>query len=322
MHSGCRKDVGASPVSFDATLDADHTKVEQNERHHQLLNDLVHQDSTLHGETSSRWTLAGIERCCTQLAGCSLRGIWGILKRAKVVYKRSRSYIHSPDPDYVAKREHIETHKRYVRSHADDAVLLFGDEYTAYRQPKNGRAYEEEGEHQARAQRSTRSDTPIRVLGALNLLSGQVSFRMANKIDSSCFVAFWRQLVATYPHKRIYLVIDNWPMHFHPDVLALLERQESPFVFPLSWSWQGLVQDGRQPRSGTLPIQLLQLPTYASWLNPIGKLWRQLSETVVVLHRNADNLDALRGRIQDFLGSYSAGSQQLLHTVGLAPSWL
>jgi len=30
-----------------------------------------------------------------------------------------------------------------------------------------------------------------------------------------------------------------------------------------------------------LPIQIVQLPTYASWTNPIEKLWRKLKAEMV-----------------------------------------
>jgi hypothetical protein len=68
-----------------------------------------------------------------------------------------------------------------------------------------------------------------------------------------------------------------------------------------------------------LPIQLLPLPTYASWLNPIEKLWRGLRAEVTHLHRQADDLPALRARADAFLDRYADGSADLLRNVGLRP---
>lgn len=32
-------------------------------------------------------------------------------------------------------------------------------------------------------------------------------------------------------------MIDNWPVHIHPDVLVALERQETRYLRPLPPSW-------------------------------------------------------------------------------------
>jgi transposase len=61
----------------------------------------------------------------------------------------------------------------------------------------------------------------------------------------------------------------------------------------------------------------LFLPTYASWLNPIEKLWRWLKQDVLHLHRLAHDLMKLRQRVLDFLDQFTSGSQPLLHYVGL-----
>ena len=63
----------------------------------------------------------------------------------------------------------------------------------------------------------------------------------------------------------------------------------------------------------------LFLPTYASWLNPIEKLWRRLKQKVIHLHRSAheDKLVTLRQQVCEFLEQFAAGSLKLLHYVGI-----
>jgi hypothetical protein len=68
---------------------------------------------------------------------------------------------------------------------------------------------------------------------------------------------------------------------------------------------------------GNLPIQLLFLPTYASWLNPIEKLWRWLRQQVIHLHGFSDDWPALKARVADFLNQFRNGSTELLRYVGL-----
>ena len=61
----------------------------------------------------------------------------------------------------------------------------------------------------------------------------------------------------------------------------------------------------------------LFLPTYASWLNPIEKLWRWLKQDVLYLHSLAKDLEELRQQVRDFLDNFSTGSDSLLQYVGL-----
>jgi DDE superfamily endonuclease len=60
------------------------------------------------------------------------------------------------------------------------------------------------------------------------------------------------------------------------------------------------------------------LPTYASWCNPIEKLWRWLYEDVLDLHRHADDLPTLRALVAAFLQQFAHGSADLLRYVGLS----
>ncbi len=87
------------------------------------------------------------------------------------------------------------------------------------------------------------------------------------------------------------MIRDNWSIHKHPGVREALRR------------WP--------------QIRPVRLPTYAPWLNPIEKLWRWLRQDVLKLHRLAGDWPRLRGRVNQFLGQFAAGSQALLRYVGL-----
>ncbi|MFN8633606.1 MAG: transposase [Chloroflexota bacterium] len=139
----------------------------------------------------------------------------------------------------------------------------------------------------------------------------------ATRIGVPALLRFFKALVAAYPGQRLYIVLDNWPVHFHPDLLAALEPQESPFPFfrPRSWS----AEPSPTAKRLNLPIQLVPLPTYSPWLNPIEKLWRWLKQDVLHLHRLADDLPALRARVLAFLARFKDGSPDLLRYVGLLP---
>jgi hypothetical protein len=77
---------------------------------------------------------------------------------------------------------------------------------------------------------------------------------------------------AAYPGRRLFLVLDTWPVHYHPVVLAALEPQASPFPFFTPPS-RPTAPSPRATRLN-LPSRLVPLPTPAPWLNPSEKRWR------------------------------------------------
>jgi hypothetical protein len=145
---------------------------------------------------------------------------------------------------------------------------------TIYRQPTLANAWEEHG-RQALAERSYHQNTPTRIVATLDLVDARVVYRRRNKIGVLDLVGFYRDdLRRAYPKaERIYAVQDNWPVHYHPDVLVALEEQEQlprwPEHHPANWSDEPSEWAKRKWGDLKLPIQLIRLPTYASWLNPI-----------------------------------------------------
>lgn len=245
----------------------------------------------------------------------SLSGIWRILAKHRLRWRRGRDHLRSPDPDYGAKLARVEALRTEVEAAPDQAVLLYLDEVTYYRQPSLASAYAAAGGDSPHAERSLKSNATTRVVAALHAHTGQVTALQARQIGVTELVRFYRQLTETYPGKRIYLVQDNWPVHTHPDLLAAIEEQTSPFPFyrPPSWPTEASPQAKRLD----LPIQIVTLPTYAPWTNPIEKLWRWLKHDVLHLHRHADDLPALRSLVLDFLQHFERGSHELLRYVGL-----
>jgi transposase len=92
----------------------------------------------------------------------------------------------------------------------------------------------------------------------LNALTGQVLYHQRYKIGQKELIEFYAHTRAAYPHlNRIYLVKDNWPIHKLSAVLQAARDNN---------------------------LTLLFLPTYASWLNPIEKLWRWLRQDILHDH--------------------------------------
>lgn len=280
--------------------------------------DTVRRQPSHFGHAQTRWQLRSILESCSWLRLNTLPGLSRLLQRLGITYQRGRDYIHSPDPNYVAKREEIESIRKEVDKDPHRFVLLYLDEMGFYRQPTLSYAYAAAGEAQPLARRSLRSDTSSRILGALNAMTGRVHFRQASHINLRTLSSFWFDIRQAYPHaETIFVVIDNWPLHFHPDVLAPLMPQHFPYPPNLPANWP--TSPSRSAKQDNLPIQLLCLPTYASWLNPIEKLWRWLRQDILHLHSLADDWVALKSAVTTFLDRFANGSTALLHYVGLLP---
>lgn len=279
---------------------------------------VVRREPGLFGYSGSRWTLAMIAERCPWLQLTTAGGLSQLLKRLKISYKRGRDYIHSPDRHYQEKLSLIELAGLRAAYEPARFVFLFLDELTYYRQPTLARAYEAAGPFQPLAWRSHQSNTAFRVAGVLNGLTGQVNYCQRSRTDTRLLAHFWFEIRQAYPQAElIYIVVDNWPVHFHPDVLAPLQAQNFPFPPKLPPNWP--TQPSGRAICNDLPIQLLCLPTYASWLNPIEKLWRWLKQKVLHLHRYSDRWPQLKQRVADFLDDFAHGSTELLHYVGLLP---
>ena len=101
--------------------------------------------------------------------------------------------------------------------------------------------------------------------------------------------------------------------------MAALLPQTTRFVRPTppNWSEKPSKKIGKLEK---LPIEILQLPTYACWTNPIEKLWRWARQAVIHLHRLSNDWTALQEKVIDFMEQFKDGSQELLHYVGLLPN--
>jgi hypothetical protein len=149
------------------------------------------------------------------------------------------------------------------------------------------------GRRQPRMSFSHRSNTRTRIVGIMNAQNGAVRHWQRSRIDRKTFARFIMEVSRDYETaKKIYVIIDNWPVHYHPDVRTILDRDQR--------------------------IELVPLPTYSPWLNYIEKVWRWLRQKVTHGHPYADDFNLFKERISEALDSLSTGSEQMLKYVGLA----
>jgi hypothetical protein len=280
---------------------------------------MIRRSPKAYGYQKSRWTLSMILKTTSWLNLKTVAGVSRLLKRLRIHYKRGREYVHSPDPYYQEKFGRIELMRFRALYAPTRYVFLYLDELTYYRQPTVANAYEQAGHLQPLAVRSHASNTHARILATVNIMTGQVIWLQRSKTDLRTLANFWYSLREHYAEAEvIYVALDNWPVHFHPDVLAPLQKQRFLDQPPLPAHWSP--NPSPQALHDELPIQLLPLPTYASWLNPIEKLWRWLKQDILHLHRHSEHWPELKTIVETFLQQFAHGSSHLLRYIGLLPS--
>jgi DDE superfamily endonuclease len=95
------------------------------------------------------------------------------------------------------------------------------------------------------------------------------------------------------PARRLFVVLDTWPVHFHPDLVAALAGSR---------------------------VRLLPLPTDAPWTNPEENVWRKADPEVFHLHDGATRWPAFKREVQTWLDHVDDDRQALLRYVGLCPT--
>ena len=281
---------------------------------------VIGQDPGCVNEHQTRWTLRSLGQFVPWLEDLTLSGIHQIFSRLGLSYKRAREYVHSPDEDYADKLSRITEALEAARENPETCVVVYQDEFGFRRQPTLAKDWAETGTKYPLARQSYLPQETCYGIGALNPHTGDVVYQQVKSCTVVALHAFYTQICQRYPNvERIYWVQDNRAIHFHANLMAALLPQTTAFVKPVPPSWS----DKQSKKIGELeklPIEILQLPTYAPWTNPIEKLWRWARQSVIHLHRLSNDWAALQEKVIDFMEQFKDGSQELLHYVGLLPN--
>jgi transposase len=254
---------------------------------------VLHTSPRQHGLARTRWRLQDLPAAVAWLKDHSASGVLGVLDGLGFSRKQAMLWVHSPDPEYDRKRRSVLNAFWAALAQPATCVLLFLDELTYYRRPTLAPCYHPRGDDLPHVLGATAYNTQTRIVAALNGYSGQVTYWQRSQIGQAQLVGFYHDLRQVYPHAEpLYVVQDNWPVHKLPEVRAAMQAERITPVF---------------------------LPTYASWLNPIEKLWRWLKQDVLHTHPFAETLDRLRQAVCDFLEQFATGSDAVLRYTGLLP---
>ena len=158
--------------------------------------------------------------------GVSVPGIHYLLRRIGISYKRAREYMRSPDTDYVKKMERVEEVLEAARQTPETVVALYQDEFAFDRQPTVAKDWARTGTKTPLARQSFQSKQAIYGMGAMDAYTGRVVYHQVPSCTVLAHHQFYTAICAQYPAaERIYMIQDNRPLHFHPNLMAALLPQ-------------------------------------------------------------------------------------------------
>lgn len=224
------------------------------------------------------------------MAALSLSGVHRLIVRLGFGRLRGRARLSSPDPRYAEKVAAVAAARAEAEGSGGRVALVYQDEMTYYRRPDPAPDYARAGGKAPPADQGHGSNKRRRVIGALDARTGRLFCWQRSRAGRDVLGRFFRDLAAAYGEAEVvYVALDNWPVHFHPELVAGLPAK----------------------------VRLLSLPTYAPWTNPIEKAWRKLRQEVLHMHRRKDDWPGLQADVQRWLDAHAAGSPELLRYVGL-----
>jgi len=223
------------------------------------VQEVVHRSPLLYGLDRHSWTLKAIGQTIDWMRPLTVPAVCQLLRRLKVVYKRGRAHVHSPDLEYDQKLAAIAAAREEAGKSPDEVVFLYEDEFTAYLRPLVGSSYRAQSERGQPATGAT-SET-VRLAACVDALTGRVVWRRRDRYNVKEMYRFFYYVQKQYPQaKTIYLALDNWPVHFHAYVQEHLAKMKKPNR-----------------------LRFLSLPTYARLPQSYRKVLAQAQSRVVAL---------------------------------------
>ena len=192
------------------------------------------------GLAFSTWSLAKLAEylAAAGIARISRESVRQILRDGGVSWQATKTWKASADPGFVAKMAKVLD--LYDHPPADGRVICADEFGPLNLQPRPGRAWRLAG-HPARLRASYRRTGGVRhMIAALDLATGKMFYRIGERKRWQEFLSFLKLIRERWPGGRLYVIMDNFSPHKHPKVTG--------------WA----------AASG---VELVFLPTYASWLN-------------------------------------------------------
>jgi transposase len=200
--------------------------------------------------------------------------------------------INSPDEEYETKAAHLKECQQLARD--GKMILLYEDEVDLNLLPGIIRCWTRRGSQ--RKILTPGKNVKRYGFGAVNFVTGRLTYQVGEHKNSDGFIALLEQVVAqycpgeTYSGPKIGLVVDNYIIHRSKKTQAILDKYADR-------------------------IEIVSLPTYSPKLNIIELLWKYLRRKVTHNHLFA-SIEKLVEAALEFLKSLNEKPAEVLSVIG------
>jgi len=208
------------------------------------------------GEPLTRWSLRRLKSYLERrkiVPSISLETLRSILREKNITFQRTRSWKRSTDPLFEAKATRVLA--LYRSCPADSVVVCFDEFGPISLQPYPGHCYAQRKRPWRRRATYVRKSGVGYFLGGYDFHADVLfgGYRLAK--TSNEVLAFYKYIRRRYPaHLRIYLINDNLVLHWTPKIREWAELHN---------------------------VELVPIPTYASYFNRIECQFQPLREFVI-----------------------------------------
>lgn len=242
------------------------------------LKAMILDGSEKNGFSSGIWTSSMIQQMIEKHFGISycVNYIPQFLRKMGMSYKKVDSVSHKADQTQQSEWEFKRLPDLMKQVIREGGRILFEDEVSFRIWSKMAHSWGEKGKkleapiHVGRGSQS--------IFGAIDLLNGQFIYSFVKKNNGDDFLRYLTYLVNRCKGTKVYLVIDNGPVHSGPQIRHYLDTHSSE-------------------------IELVRLPSYSPKFNPIEKLWKKVKKKYFHTRYFANKkslLKTLRNGLKDF----------------------
>ena len=193
------------------------------------------------GRPFSTWSLAKLVEHAVRVGlvtAISKETVRRILTERGVSWQATKTRKTSTDPEFVPKMRRVLELYDHPPEHGR---VICVDEFGPLNlQPRPGRGWRPLGRPARLRATYTRPHGVRHMLASLDLATGKMHYRIRDRKRWREFLSFAKTLRARWPDERLYLILDNFSPHRRPEVR--------------DWA-------------AANNVELVFLPTYASWLN-------------------------------------------------------
>lgn len=204
------------------------------------------------------------------IADISRETLRKILKDQRISWQATKTWKAGKDPEFTAKMTRVLD--LYDNPPTDGRVVCVDEFGPLNLLPRAGRGWQPKRKPKRLRATYRRTQGVRHLLGALDLATGRIHYRIRDHKRWQEFLAFLKSLRARWPGQRLYVIVDNFGPHKKAEVR--------------NWA-------------GANDVELVLLPTYSSWLNWIESEFAALRYFALngTDHRN-------HGEQDDAIGAY------------------